>query len=146
MKIALNLQNCTIATRNRLMWGTWLLLDSAVILVARSLSPSPLGYGSHLQLGLPPCGLLIFSGVPCPSCGLTTSFAHLSRMQWTQGWQANPWGVFLFAGLIASLPFAAGAFLKAKPVLETLQQIHAEKIALTLCTMGLFLWTAGMLL
>ena len=35
--------------------------------------PDPRGHGTHTQLGLPPCGLMTWTGVPCPGCGVTTS-------------------------------------------------------------------------
>src|SRR5262249_32861587 len=32
---------------------------------------------THRQLGLPPCSFLEVVGVPCPACGMTTSFSLL---------------------------------------------------------------------
>lgn len=60
----------------------WLVLCSvslAPLIVARLLSPSTIGIGTHTQLGLPACGFLQLFHVPCPACGLTTSFAHLAH-------------------------------------------------------------------
>ncbi|QQR90374.1 MAG: DUF2752 domain-containing protein [Myxococcales bacterium] len=137
MKIALNLQNCTL---RRVVWGSWLLCTTAILVIARMLHPSPLGYGSHLQLGLPPCGFLIWSGMPCPSCGLTTSFAHLLHLQWIEAWHANPWGFFLLATLVLSVPVAAVGLLRALPILATLEKLHTNKLILTLLGIGLLSW------
>ena len=38
---------------------------------------TPLTMETHRQLGLPPCTFYEKTGVPCPSCGMTTSFALL---------------------------------------------------------------------
>jgi hypothetical protein len=46
-----------------------------LLCVAACVTPSPNGHGSHLALGMPPCGWVISFGKPCPTCGMTTSFA-----------------------------------------------------------------------
>ncbi|MCA9610613.1 MAG: hypothetical protein KC619_33690, partial [Myxococcales bacterium] len=48
---------------------TWAVLFSgplAVLVTAAMLTPSPEGHGTHTQLGLPPCGFLVYTGYPCP--------------------------------------------------------------------------------
>src|SRR3954447_16098360 len=45
-----------------------------VLGVACWLRPDPRGMGTHQQLGLPPCTFYLYTDVPCPSCGMTTSF------------------------------------------------------------------------
>ena len=40
---------------------------------------SPRSHATHQQLGMPPCNFLVLTGKPCPSCGMTTSFALLVR-------------------------------------------------------------------
>jgi len=72
----------------------------ALLLMAMWLRPSPLGYGTHQQLGLPPCTILLWFGVPCPSCGGTTAFAHFVRGQWGSALRANA-ASCLFAGVCA---------------------------------------------
>jgi Protein of unknown function (DUF2752) len=39
----------------------------------------PLRLASHQSLGMPACRFKEMTGLPCPSCGMTTSFAHLVR-------------------------------------------------------------------
>jgi hypothetical protein len=60
------------------------LLLIGVFVIAACLNPyNPDGTrranGTHQQLGLMECGFLKVTGVPCPSCGMTTSFALLIR-------------------------------------------------------------------
>jgi hypothetical protein len=63
--------------------------------LAATLQPDPRGFGTHRQLGLPPCTLRLIFGVPCPSCGMTTSFAHLMQGQLKDAFRANPTGLLL---------------------------------------------------
>ncbi|MGD0156048.1 MAG: DUF2752 domain-containing protein [Terracidiphilus sp.] len=76
----------------------------AVLGVARWLTPATRGYGTHTELGLPPCNFLRLTHLPCPSCGLTTSFAWAIRMDFWQAFLANPFGLLLFFGTVALIP------------------------------------------
>ena len=63
--------------------------------VARWLTPSPTGVGTHEQLGLPACMFLKLTGIPCPSCGLTTSVAHAVRFEFAAAFAAQPFGLIV---------------------------------------------------
>jgi hypothetical protein len=100
--IMLSIQNdaprsVRISVRNR----CWLALAGTVLItplvIAAWLRPSPLGMGTHQQLGLPPCTLVTMFGIRCPSCGMTTSWSHFVRGQWVQSLQANVGGCLLAA-------------------------------------------------
>lgn len=80
----------------RLGWLGLPMAFAGVALVASRLPPNPLGFGTHRALGLPPCPFLYFTGLKCPGCGLTTSFACLMHLQWVKAFQAHPLGPFLF--------------------------------------------------
>ena len=84
------------------------LLASAcgVLAVALWLKPAACGYGTHTQLGLPPCGFLLVTHLPCPSCGLTTCFAYAIRLQFWKAFLANPFGLFAFFGIVSVIPSA----------------------------------------
>jgi hypothetical protein len=47
----------------------------AVLFLAGNLRPDPRGWGTHEQLGLPPCTLKALTGWRCPACGMTTSWS-----------------------------------------------------------------------
>ena len=72
----------------------------AVVALAASLTPRRAGYGTHENLGLPGCEFLQRTGYPCPSCGMTTSFANLARGRVGAAWAAQPFGIVLFAGVL----------------------------------------------
>ena len=57
---------------------------------------------THMQLGLPECTFKRVTGYPCPSCGMTTSFALTIRGDLLNGVQANCVGVVLALTLLAA--------------------------------------------
>lgn len=83
-----------------------------VLLVAAWLKPDIHGYGTHTQLGLPPCETSWLLGVKrCPSCGLTTGFAHLVRGQVMEAEKSNPLsGILFFSMLVCAGCAAHGAW------------------------------------
>ncbi|MBN1854899.1 MAG: DUF2752 domain-containing protein [Pirellulales bacterium] len=72
-----------------------------LLLVARFLTPSPSGNGTHQQLGLPPCTMVTLLGRPCPFCGMTTAWSWLLRGEIKRAANANAGG--LLAGILAIL-------------------------------------------
>jgi len=78
--------------------------------VASRLEPAPGGIGTHEQLGLPPCGMAMLWGLPCPTCGMTTAFAHAARGRLASAFQAQPAGLAL-AIAVAVAAIAAGGTL-----------------------------------
>jgi hypothetical protein len=62
---------------------------------------------AHRQLGLPPCTFAEITGVPCPACGMTTSFALLVRGDLGNSLQANWVGTLLACFCLAFIPWAA---------------------------------------
>ncbi len=85
------------AIQDRLV-GIMLALPSiAVLAIALSLEPASEGVGTHRQLGLGACTMLSLTGIPCPMCGMTTTFAHLAHAHLIQGAITQPFGVVLFS-------------------------------------------------
>jgi hypothetical protein len=73
-----------------------LAASSAVLGLARWLDPDPTGHGTHTQLGLYPCTFLSLTGLPCPLCGATTTFALLADFRVWEGLVNHPFASFLF--------------------------------------------------
>jgi len=61
---------------------------------------------THRQLGLPPCTFLEITGLPCPSCGMTTSFALLVRGDLGNSLRANAVGTALAVFCAALIPWS----------------------------------------
>jgi hypothetical protein len=60
---------------------------------------------THTQLGLPPCTFAEVYGKPCPSCGMTTSFALLAHGDPAGSLRANWVGTLLAAYLAVLVPW-----------------------------------------
>jgi hypothetical protein len=84
----------------RLLSVLGLIASTTVVVFAFRLDPDPRGYGTHEQLGLPPCGFLRDHGVPCISCGMTTAFAAMAHGQPLLALRSNPFGVLLFLAML----------------------------------------------
>jgi uncharacterized protein DUF2752 len=67
----------------------------------------PRQMGTHRQLGLPPCTFRDKLGMPCPSCGMTTSFAFLVRGDLWNSLRANAVGTLLALVCLAFVPWSA---------------------------------------
>jgi hypothetical protein len=77
-----------------------------VLAAARWLDPDPRGFGTHEQLGLPACVFHALTSLPCPTCGLTTSFAHLARLETSSAISAHVLGVPLFLVTLTTVPLS----------------------------------------
>lgn len=73
--------------------------------VAVSLPPDPQGFGTHQQLGFPPCTFIQLFEIPCPSCGMTTSWSHLVRGDLYRAFRANCGGALLGLAAIILSPW-----------------------------------------
>lgn len=90
--------------------GRWLLLGWSLFLLggfalAFSLTPDPRGFGTHQRLGLPPCSFRVMLGIPCPACGMTTSFSHLVHGNFVPAVRANVGGVLLALVCAVQIPW-----------------------------------------
>lgn len=106
------------------------VLAAGLLVVAATLAPDPAGLGTHRQLGLPPCSMVVMSGYPCPTCGMTTAFAHTARGQLLSALRVQPAGALL-AMLVAAWAVGCGCaavtgrtvrlnWLRIRPIWTTL--------------------------
>jgi len=63
-----------------------------VLGLAMYVKPEGRGLGSHEQLGMAGCGFYERTGYPCPTCGMTTAFAHVVRGQLLEAFTVQPAG------------------------------------------------------
>jgi len=97
--------------QGRLAWLVVAVTCAVALGTARYLPPDPRGHGTHEALGMPPCSFMLISGIPCPTCGMTTAFSLVMHGRPWAALIAQPAGFVLcigtFALMVASMRFAA---------------------------------------
>jgi hypothetical protein len=68
---------------------------AALMGFAAWLEPSPTGVGTHTSFGMPSCLWMTSMNLPCPTCGMTTSFAHAADGHLFMAFRAQPAGALL---------------------------------------------------
>jgi hypothetical protein len=71
---------------------------------------------THQQLGLPPCTFVDVTGVPCPACGMTTSFALFVRGDIANSLRANWVGTLLATFCLLFIPWALSSIDRGRPL------------------------------
>ncbi|MBL8677683.1 MAG: DUF2752 domain-containing protein [Myxococcales bacterium] len=121
----------------------WALLGAGaatVVGLSLWLTPNPSGFGTHRQLGLPPCEFGAMTGIPCPGCGLTTSFAHTAHGHFIAGFAAHLMGPPLFLVTLFVALYAPIAIAKRKPLLSLLDAKPTAPVLLITSTLGMLTW------
>ena len=126
----------------RLLWLGSVAAAAAVLATAAWLEPDPLGHGTHTQLGLPPCGFLWLTELPCPACGLTTAFAHGVRGSLGQAALANPVGLALFLSVCLLIPFGLFAAVRGWSLDTLIERFSIHRWALLLASSAGLVWLA----
>lgn len=111
-----------------------------VLIIASRLSPNPEGMGTHRALGLQGCGFLQRTGLPCPSCGMTTSFAWFVRGNLFASFYVQPMGAVLAA--LCGMCVWAGAYvaISGRPAYRMLAMIPSRYHVWPLLVLALAAW------
>lgn len=94
----------SLSTTWRVLSGLSGVCVLAILITARCLEPSGDGFGTHQQLGLPPCTSVALFGMKCPSCGMTTSWSLATRGEFIEAGRVNCGGLLLAVIALAYLP------------------------------------------
>lgn len=98
----------------RALLVVWSLTLVAGFALAAALKPDPRGYGTHQRLGLPPCTFQTMFQIPCPSCGMTTSFSNFVRGRFRAAAQANPAGLMLAVICTLQIPWCWASAVRGR--------------------------------
>jgi hypothetical protein len=118
---------------------------AAVFVTAWRLNPyhedgTPRRMETHRQLKLPPCSFKATTGMPCPSCGMTTSFALLMHGDPINSLRANAVGTLLAVFGLVVLPWSVASAVLRRPLfLRSLERAFTWVILVFLSLM-VFRW------
>ena len=112
----------------------------ALLVVALYVHPNPNGVGTHTQLGQRGCLFLERTGVPCPTCGMTTSFSHFVRGQWLSSLYVQPAAAVLALATALTLWGAIYAVFSGRPVHRLFRFISARYYLLPFLSLLVVAW------
>jgi len=104
------------------------------------LEPDPSGVGTHTRLGLPPCGFYTVTGIPCPTCGVTTSFVEAAHGRFKKSFFTQPLGLFVFAGICAGVIILTAALATNKSLFRLKLPVSACTMAIVILAVVVFSW------
>ena len=129
------------AGRARLIGGLVLCGSAAFLSVAAWITPDPAGFGSHHQLGYPPCTVLVVLGYPCPTCGMTTAFAHTVRGELLSAFKAQPAGLALALATIVAASVSLGTVITGKVWVVNWYRVPPVRVTLVAVMLLAGAWT-----
>jgi hypothetical protein len=116
------------------------LLCLAPLVTAALLRPDPSGMGTHMALGLGACSFPRMFGIPCPTCGMTTSWAWFARGDLPASLWVQPMGALL--AFFAGAGFWAGLYVVAtgRAAHQLMRYVPGGYIARWFLTLALLAW------
>jgi hypothetical protein len=128
----------------------WLLGAAAVVVLAllataASLRPAEQGYGTHEQLGLPPCTFVALFGIRCPSCGMTTAWSNVMHLRPWAAVRANAGGTVLAVLSLAAGPWWLISAVRGRWVGAPLSDRAVLVLAVLVVTITLGDWSFRLL-
>jgi hypothetical protein len=112
----------------------------AVLGTAASIQPNPQGVSTHTSLGLNDCQFLARTGLPCPSCGMTTSFAWFVRGKIAASLYVQPMGTVLAAGAAITFWVALYIGITGKSISRLMRMIPVRYYLSPLLGWGILAW------
>ena len=124
-----------VGGRARLAAAATAVACSAVLTIAALLTPDTRGYGTHQQLGgsaFAPCGTLLVTGYPCPTCGMTTAFSHMMHGHPLAAFVSQPAGGLICLATIVTMLVALQIALTGRAPIIYWHRFAPVPVALSL--------------
>jgi len=116
------------------------LFSGGLLGVAWALAPAQKGFGTHQALGLPPCSWPARFGVPCPSCGMTTSYALAAKGRLLESFLAQPMGCLLAIATGMALVASAWTIVTGRTLWPVYERLWNARAAWLLGLAALLAW------
>lgn len=118
----------------------------AVLVTAAALRPDASGLGTHTQLGLAACGFELATGLPCATCGMTTSFSLAADGRVLDAVATQPFGALL--AVLSAVAVLVGGWSAAAGMnpLPLVAPLGRSSVIITVIAALLFAWAYKMML
>ncbi|MGF1634267.1 MAG: DUF2752 domain-containing protein [Phycisphaerae bacterium] len=130
----------------RLTAGCIAVACLAVLLIAAWLDPASDGTGTHIALGLNACAFKTGTGLPCISCGMTTSFSLFVRGNLLASLWVQPAGTGLALAACAAVWLGGYTAVTGRPVDELLRRANLPRLVLVFIGFLIVAWAWKLML
>jgi hypothetical protein len=120
--------------------GLVLVFTTAALLNPYDEQGQPYRMGIHIKLGLQQCAFHWFTGLPCPSCGMTTSFALLMHGDLVNSLKANSVGTILAVVCLAIIPWTLASVIWKRPLFIVSVEAVLLRIVIGFLVLMMFRW------
>ncbi len=124
----------------RLIAGIVLVGCVGILSASAYLMPEQSGIGTHQQLGSAPCSRLMLTGYPCPTCGMTTAFAHAVRGELFYAFHAQPAGLALALLTMLIVLVSTSVVITGKVLAVNWYRVSPAKVTLVAAAVILTGW------
>jgi hypothetical protein len=124
----------SVGLNTRLAWAGVAIACAGVLGLAAWLTPDPSGLGTHQQLPFydSPCSFVLVSGLPCPTCGMTTAFAYMMHGHPLLALKAQPAGAVFCLVTMGVFVFALNVVVRGRVIPVDWDRIGAVRLMLGL--------------
>ena len=124
----------------RFFQGVLAVVLAGAVALGFYLVPDPSGTGTHCRLGLLPCGMLVTTGKPCPTCGVTTSFVLAAHGRFGEALINQPFGLILFLLAVAGLLLSVTTVAAGRSWYPLVTKWSVPAFIMALVILGLVSW------